>query len=126
MGFPERTQLRAGRRARKGRGNFPSWKLLATRGSAFPPCARSPRRAGVATGHAKGAARDNEEVIQMGKDLLNEFVNRGWLDRSVTEGFDPYYEPQWFGDSDWRDDDAWDASREVGAGCGDVLAGAWL
>ena len=62
----------------------------------------------------------------MGKDLLNEFVERGWLDRSVTEGFDPYFEPDWFAMDDWRDDDAWAACAETGVGSSDRLAGAWF
>ena len=41
---------------------------------------------GVTTRPAAGAGRKNEEVMKMGKDLLREFVEQGWLDRSVAEG----------------------------------------
>ena len=43
----------------------------------------------------------------MGKDILNSFVEQGFLDESVLEtSFDPFYEPTWFdgGTSDERAD----------------------
>ncbi|MBQ6390713.1 MAG: hypothetical protein IJH88_03720 [Eggerthellaceae bacterium] len=49
----------------------------------------------------------------MGKDMLREFVSNGWLDGSVTEAFDPYFEPIWFTEGDWRDDDAWAHERDM-------------
>lgn len=58
----------------------------------------------------------------MGKDLLNEFVNRGWLDRSVTEGYDPYYEPEWLPTDAW-DGGGWDGDAGVP---GEAFDGAWL
>ena len=60
----------------------------------------------------------------MGKDLLEEFVSNGWLDYSVTEGFDPYFEPSWYADENPRDSDAWGVCDEVGVGCSERL-GAW-
>ena len=36
----------------------------------------------------------------MGTALLKEFVEQGDLDRSVVDGFDPYYEPSWWTDYD--------------------------
>lgn len=32
--------------------------------------------------------------------MLNEFVEQGYLDRSVTETFDPYYEPAWWAEEE--------------------------
>ena len=58
----------------------------------------------------------------MGKGLLREFVEQGWLDRSVTEGYDPYYEPSWFASDSPADDDAWAACDEVGVGCSGHLS----
>ena len=46
----------------------------------------------------------------MGKDLLREFVERGWRDCSVTERYDPYYEPSWAHTE--SDDCGWDAYDE--------------
>ena len=61
----------------------------------------------------------------MGKDLLNEFVRAGYLDASVTEGFDPYYEPSWWrGDEGYVDDGDWVASDEHGTCDADRL-GTW-
>jgi len=59
----------------------------------------------------------------MGKDMLQHFVEDGYLDASVTEGFDPYYEPSWFAEDGWRDDDAWTACEELGVGTSDRVAG---
>ena len=55
----------------------------------------------------------------MSRDTLKDFVENGYLDASVTDSFDPYYEPSWLLDEDayrgvaepWSDidalDDAW-------------------
>ena len=41
-------------------------------------------------------------------DMLNDFVDQGYLDHSVVDGYDPYYEPAWTGDDSWKDHNASD------------------
>ena len=42
----------------------------------------------------------------MGTSELNGFVEQGYLEPSVTEKYDPYYEPKWVGGSTWDDETA--------------------
>ena len=59
----------------------------------------------------------------MGKDLLNEFVRAGYLDASVTEGFDPYYEPSWWRGEDCNcEDAAWGEFDGCDTDAGDCFA----
>ena len=37
---------------------------------------------------------------------LNDFVEQGYLDSSVTEAYDPYYEPALTGGAYWDDGNA--------------------
>ena len=37
---------------------------------------------------------------------ISGLVDQGYLDQSLVEKFDPYYEPSWTGDDSWRDERA--------------------